>query len=244
MYKASDWSVVDSGTGKLFAWDTCGDRYAVVETALAPRIPHIKGGSSKKAKEAAAAAAQAAAAAASAASSATVQVRILLDDGTSHVMTRSIEGRSDPVCFMFSLFSFHCVHVFKLIGFFSSFVLNMELWLLICLGVYAPYIVVYAYWIFSHYRKIVLVTRFYLINIAFKVIGLHGGALLGVAYRTSRRISPMAATSISTQSMPLSGFGNSGVTSSFAASDDPFSNKPAAEVAPQNFQLYRFLKFS
>ncbi|XP_074566560.1 uncharacterized protein LOC141823194 [Curcuma longa] len=167
VYKASDWSVVDSGTGKLFAWDTCGDRYAVVETALAPRIPLIKGGSSKKAKEAAAQAAQAAAAAASAASSATVQVRILLDDGTSHVMTRSIEGRSDPV------------------------------------------------------------------------IGLHGGALLGVAYRTSRRISPMAATAISTQSMPLSGFGNSGVTSSFAAPDDPFSsNKPAAEVAPQNFQLY------
>ncbi|XP_042450352.1 uncharacterized protein LOC122035050 isoform X1 [Zingiber officinale] len=167
VYKASDWSVVDSGTGKLFAWDTCGDRYAVVETALTPRIPLIKGGSSKKAKEAAAAQAAAAAAAASAASSATVQVRILLDDGTSHVMTRSIEGRSDPV------------------------------------------------------------------------IGLHGGALLGVAYRTSRRISPMAATAISTQSMPLSGFGNSGVTSSFAAPDDPFSsNKPAAEVAPQNFQLY------
>ncbi|KAG6533219.1 hypothetical protein ZIOFF_007085 [Zingiber officinale] len=203
VYKASDWSVVDSGTGKLFAWDTCGDRYAVVETALTPRIPLIKGGSSKKAKEAAAAQAAAAAAAASAASSATVQVRILLDDGTSHVMTRSIEGRSDPVCFMFPLFSFHVVQVFKLIG------------------------------------KIVLVPSFYLINIALKVIGLHGGALLGVAYRTSRRISPMAATAISTQSMPLSGFGNSGVTSSFAAPDDPFSsNKPAAEVAPQNFQLY------
>ncbi|KAJ8483537.1 hypothetical protein OPV22_016022 [Ensete ventricosum] len=168
VYKASDWSVVDSGTGKLFAWDTCRDRYALVETALPPRIPLVKGGSSKKAKEAAAAAAQAAAAAASAASTATVQVRILLDDGTSHVMARSIEGRSDPV------------------------------------------------------------------------IGLHGGALLGVAYRTSRRISPVAATAISTvQSMPLSGFGNSGAMSSFAAADDPFpSNKPAAEAAPQNFQLY------
>ncbi|WOK95751.1 hypothetical protein Cni_G04458 [Canna indica] len=168
VYKASDWSVVDSGTGKLFAWDTCRDRYALVETSLPPRIPLIKGGSSKKAKEAAAAAAQAAAAAASAASAATVQVRILLDDGTSHVLTRSIEGRSEPV------------------------------------------------------------------------IGLHGGALLGVAYRTSRRISPMAATSISTvQSMPMSGFGNSGVMSSFAAADDPFSsNKPIAEAAPQNFQLY------
>ena len=64
MYKASDWSVVDSGTGKLFAWDSCRDRYALVESALAPRMPLIvKGGSSKKAKEAAAAAAQAATAA-------------------------------------------------------------------------------------------------------------------------------------------------------------------------------------
>ncbi|KAG2599502.1 hypothetical protein PVAP13_5KG430200 [Panicum virgatum] len=162
VYKASDWSVVDSGTGKLFAWDTCRDRYALVETALAPRMPLIvKGGSSKKAKEAAAAAAQAAAAAASAASAATVQVRILLDDGTAHVLQRSIDGRSEPV------------------------------------------------------------------------IGLHGGALLGVTYRTSRRISPLTATAISTvQSMPLSGFGGSG--SSFA-SDDPFSSK---EGPPQNFQLY------
>ncbi|CAO2165774.1 unnamed protein product [Urochloa humidicola] len=162
VYKASDWSVVDSGTGKLFAWDTCRDRYALVETALAPRMPLVvKGGSSKKAKEAAAAAAQAAAAAASAASAATVQVRILLDDGTAHVLQRSIDGRSEPV------------------------------------------------------------------------IGLHGGALLGVTYRTSRRISPLTATAISTvQSMPLSGFGGSG--SSFA-SDDPFSSK---EGPPQNFQLY------
>ncbi|ONM39781.1 Transducin/WD40 repeat-like superfamily protein [Zea mays] len=121
----------------------------------------VKGGSSKKAKEAAAAAAQAAAAAASAASAATVQVRILLDDGTAHVLQRSIDGRNEPV------------------------------------------------------------------------IGLHGGALLGVTYRTSRRISPLTATAISTvQSMPLSGFGGSG--SSFA-SDDPFSSK---EGPPQNFQLY------
>ncbi len=68
-----------------------------------------------------------------------------------------------------------------------------------------------------------------------QVIGLHGGALLGVTYRTSRRISPVTATAISTvQSMPLSGFGGSG--SSFA-SDDPFSSK---EGPPQNFQLYRY----
>jgi hypothetical protein len=68
----------------------------------------VKGGSSKKAKEAAAAAAQAAAAAASAASAATVQVRILLDDGTAHVLQRSIDGRNEPVsnlCSPFIVFS-------------------------------------------------------------------------------------------------------------------------------------------
>ncbi|PKU82744.1 hypothetical protein MA16_Dca015141 [Dendrobium catenatum] len=166
VYKASDWSVVDSGTGRLFAWDNCRDRYALLETALAPRMPVIlKGGSSKKAKEAQAAAAAAAAAAASAASSATVQVRIILDDGTSHVLTRSIDGRNEPV------------------------------------------------------------------------IGLHGGALLGVAYRTSRRITPLAAAAISTQSMPLSGFGSS----SFATTDD--LKQVGAEAAPQNFQLYSWETF-
>lgn len=66
---------------------------------------------------------------------------------------------------------------------------------------------------------------------------MHGGALLGVAYRTSRRISPVAATAIST--MPLSGFGNSGV-SSFTSFDDGFSShKSSAETTPPNFQLYR-----
>ncbi|KAJ4787949.1 Transducin/WD40 repeat-like superfamily protein [Rhynchospora pubera] len=164
VYKVGDWSVVDSGTGKLFAWDTCRDRYALVETALMPRMPPpTKSGSSKKAREAAAAQAAAVVAAASAASSATVQVRILLDDGTAHVLQRSIDGRNE------------------------------------------------------------------------QVIGLHGGALLGVAYRTSRRISPTAASAISTIStMPMSGFGASGPHSSF---DDPFANK-SSEAGPQNFQLY------
>lgn len=55
-----------------------------------------KGSSSKKAKEAALAAAQAAAAA-SAASSTSVQVRIVLDDGTSNILMRSVGSRSDPV---------------------------------------------------------------------------------------------------------------------------------------------------
>lgn len=78
----------------------------MLESAYAPRIPVIpKGGSSRKAREAAAAAAaQAAAAAASAASTANVQVRILLDDGTSNVLMRSIGGRSEPVC-LFPLFN-------------------------------------------------------------------------------------------------------------------------------------------
>lgn len=173
IYKVSDWSVVDSGSARLLAWDTCRDRFAILESALPPRMPIIpKGGSSRKAKEAAAAAAQAAAVAASAASAASVQVRILLDDGTSNILMRSIGGRSEPV------------------------------------------------------------------------IGLHGGALLGVAYRTSRRISPVAATAISTiQSMPLSGFGSGGL-SSFTTLDDGFnSHKSPAEAAPQNFQLYSWETF-
>lgn len=173
IYKVSDWSVVDSGSARLLAWDTCRDRFAILESALPPRMPIIpKGGSSRKAKEAAAAAAQAAAVAASAASAASVQVRILLDDGTSNILMRSIDGRSEPV------------------------------------------------------------------------IGLHGGALLGVAYRTSRRISPVAATAISTiQSMPLSGFGSGGF-SSFTTLDDGFnSHKSPAEAAPQNFQLYSWETF-
>ncbi|KAG6418079.1 hypothetical protein SASPL_120278 [Salvia splendens] len=173
IYKISDWSIVDSGSARLLAWDTCRDRFALLESALPPRMPVIpKGSSSRKAKEAAAAAAQAAAAAASAASSASVQVRILLDDGTSNILMRSVGNRSEPVT------------------------------------------------------------------------GLHGGALLGVAYRTSRRISPVAATAISTiQSMPLSGFGNSS-TSSFSTVDDGYSSqKTTAEAAPPNFQLYSWETF-
>ncbi|XP_061366203.1 uncharacterized protein LOC133309444 [Gastrolobium bilobum] len=171
VYKVSDWSIVDSGSARLLAWDTCRDRFAILESALPPRIPIIpKGSSSKRAKEAAAA--QAAAAAAAAASTASVQVRILLDDGTSNVLMRSVGARSEPV------------------------------------------------------------------------IGLHGGALLGVAYRTSRRISPIAATAISTiQSMPLSGYGSSGL-SSFTTYDDGFSShRSPAEAAPQNFQLYSWETF-
>ncbi|GLT28684.1 hypothetical protein SLA2020_035960 [Shorea laevis] len=168
IYKVSDWSNVDSGSARLLAWDTCRDRFAILESASPPRMPIIpKGSSSRKAKEAAVAAAQAAAAATAA--SANVQVRILLDDGTSNILMRSIGSRSEPV------------------------------------------------------------------------IGLHGGALLGVAYRTSRRIGPGAATAISTiQSMPLSGFGSSG---SFSTFDDGFSQRSPSETAPQNFQLFSWETF-
>ncbi|KAL8545236.1 hypothetical protein ACS0TY_005430 [Phlomoides rotata] len=99
VYKVSDWSVVDSGSARLLVWDTCRDRFALLESILPPRMPIIsKGSSSKKVKEAAAAAAAAAAqAAAAAASSATVQVRILLEDGTSNILMRSVGSRNEPV---------------------------------------------------------------------------------------------------------------------------------------------------
>lgn len=107
IYKVSDWSIVDSGSARLLAWDTCRDRFAILESAAPPRMPIIpKGGSSKKAKEAAAAMAAAQAAAATAASAAAVQVRILLDDGTSNILMRSIGGRSEPVCVIHQLLLF------------------------------------------------------------------------------------------------------------------------------------------
>ena len=108
IYKVSDWSIVDSGSARLLAWDTCCDRFAILESALPPRMPILpKGSSSRKAKEAAAA--QAAAAAATSAS-ANVQVRILLDDGTSNILMRSIGSRSEPVssspCLVYTVISF------------------------------------------------------------------------------------------------------------------------------------------
>ena len=103
IYKVADWSVVDSGSAKYFAWDTCKERYALLETTVVPRLPLVTKG--RKAKEAAAQAAAAAAAAANAASSATVQIRIILDDGSANQLTRAIEGRAEPVIprFLFSI---------------------------------------------------------------------------------------------------------------------------------------------
>ncbi|KAL4384266.1 hypothetical protein GQ457_15G029400 [Hibiscus cannabinus] len=100
IYKVSNWSIVDSGSARLLAWDTCCDRFAILESTVPPRMPIVhKGSSSRKAKEAAAAAAaaQAAATAAANSTSANVQVRILLDDGTSNILMRSIGTRSEPV---------------------------------------------------------------------------------------------------------------------------------------------------
>ncbi|XP_011087586.1 uncharacterized protein LOC105169027 [Sesamum indicum] len=173
VYKVSDWSIVDSGSARLLAWDTCRDRFALLESALPPRMPVIpKGISSRKAKEAAAAAAHAAATAASMASSASVQVRILLDDGTSNILMRSVGSRSDPVS---------------------------------CLD---------------------------------------GGALLGIAYRISRRISPVIASGYSTfQSAPPSGHGSSSYSSLSSIDDGYSSKKSSAEAAPPNFQLYSWETF-
>nr|GMD87232.1 G-protein beta subunit-like protein (contains WD40 repeats) [Ipomoea batatas] len=138
IYKVSGWSIVDSGSARLLVWDTCRDRFALLESAVFPRMPIIP----------------------KAASSAAVQVRILLDDGTSNVLMRSVGSRSEPV------------------------------------------------------------------------IGLHGGALLGVAYRTSWRVR-----SIST--MPLSGYGASSV-SSFSAFESSIASQKASA---QNFQLYSWETF-
>ncbi|XLR19495.1 hypothetical protein S83_047407, partial [Arachis hypogaea] len=89
IYMASDWSIVDSRTARLLAWDTCRDRFAILESVIPPRLSvPPKGSLSKRATKAAAA--QAAAAAAAVACSASVQVRILLDNGISNILMRYV----------------------------------------------------------------------------------------------------------------------------------------------------------
>ncbi|XP_024377308.1 uncharacterized protein [Physcomitrium patens] len=98
VYRTTDWQLIDSGSARHFAWDTCKERFALIESSPVPRPPPPpKGGSSRRAKEAAAAAAQAQAAAAAAAAAATVQIRIIFDDGSVNLLTKSIEKRSEPV---------------------------------------------------------------------------------------------------------------------------------------------------
>ena len=90
--------MIDSGSARHFAWDTCKERFALIESFPVPRPPPPpKGGSSRKAKEAAAAAAQAQAVAAAAAAAATVQIRIIFDDGSVNLLTKSIDKRAEPV---------------------------------------------------------------------------------------------------------------------------------------------------
>ncbi|KAL2642182.1 hypothetical protein R1flu_009769 [Riccia fluitans] len=98
IYRASDWTLLDQGIAKYFAWDSCKDRYALLQTVIPQKPPVGKHGSSRKAREAAAAhAAAVAASAAAAAAAAKVEVRILLDDGAPHQLVKAIEGRSEPV---------------------------------------------------------------------------------------------------------------------------------------------------
>lgn len=106
IYRVSDWSMVDQGVARHFAWDSCKDRYALLQAVSTPKVPPPgKLGSSRKAREAAAAhAAAVAASAAAAAAAAKVEVRILLDDGTPHLLMKSIEGRSEPVRSLFNIF--------------------------------------------------------------------------------------------------------------------------------------------
>lgn len=109
IYRVSDWQAVDHGVARHLAWDSCKERYALLQTVSIPKPPLPgKHGSSRKAREAAAAhAAALAASAAAAAASAKVEVRILLDDGSPNLLMKSIEGRSEPVRFTVRPFLFH-----------------------------------------------------------------------------------------------------------------------------------------
>ncbi|CAM6102896.1 unnamed protein product [Calypogeia fissa] len=87
IYRVSDWYMVDCGVARHFSWDSCKDRYALLQTVSTPNVPSPgKTGSSRKAREAAAAAA-----------AAKVEVCILLEDGSPNLLMKSIEGRSEPV---------------------------------------------------------------------------------------------------------------------------------------------------
>lgn len=98
VYRVSDWTLVDTGSARHLVWDSCKERFALIEAVPIPRPPPApKSGSSRKAKEAAAQAAQALAAAQAAAAAATVQVRIIFEDGSVNLLTRTIESRPEPV---------------------------------------------------------------------------------------------------------------------------------------------------
>ncbi|CAM6114633.1 unnamed protein product [Calypogeia fissa] len=161
IYRVSDWYMVDRGVARHFAWDSCKDRYALLQTVSTPKVPPPgKTGSSRKAREAAAAhAAAVAASAAAAAAAAKVEVRILLDDGSPNLLMKSIEGRSEPV------------------------------------------------------------------------IGLQGGALLGVAYKFPRKTIPSAVPN------------SIGSAGGFVGEEAPTLGTRIIGEAPANFQLYSWENF-
>ncbi|CAI5951315.1 unnamed protein product [Closterium sp. NIES-65] len=111
VYSTEDWGVVDSGTARHFAWDTCQDRFAILGGAVVPKVQSssassgrhgFRGRSKKDAKEAEAAAAAAMAAAAAALAGATVEVRQIRKDGKVQIMCTSIEsGRREQVIGLF-----------------------------------------------------------------------------------------------------------------------------------------------
>ncbi|GJP41387.1 hypothetical protein CLOM_g1058, partial [Closterium sp. NIES-68] len=110
VYSTADWSVVDSGTARHFAWDTCQDRFAILGGAVVPKVQSssassgrhgFRGRSKKDVKEAEAAAAAAMAAAAAALAGATVEVK-RIRNGKVQILCGSIEsGRKEQVTGLF-----------------------------------------------------------------------------------------------------------------------------------------------
>lgn len=41
VYKVSDWSIVDSGSARLLAWDACCDRFDILESSLPPELGNM-----------------------------------------------------------------------------------------------------------------------------------------------------------------------------------------------------------
>eukprot|EP00897_Mesotaenium_endlicherianum_P007156 jgi/Mesen1/6469/ME000033S05753 len=173
IHRTSDWGVVDSGSARLFAWDTCQDRYAVLHSLAMPQkySPDQSLKKSKsKAKAAAAAqekAAQAAAAAAAAAASATVEIKRISSAGIATVLCQAIESRREAV------------------------------------------------------------------------IGLQGGALLGVTYRVTRKSSSVGASvAASAVSAAQGGSSLAGLAPGAAEESSGFG-----EASPPNFLLYSWDTF-
>lgn len=96
IYRVSDWYVVDSGTARFFAWDTCEDRYALVPTVPFPqydRVSFTRGLRSSKKKEAIEREAQKSYALMRASiATANVEVSRISEGGVSTNICRSLKG--------------------------------------------------------------------------------------------------------------------------------------------------------